>query len=315
MDWFHCNKCFRQDGASFCVTNCGHIICEKCSEKEKCSVCGTACRNLILSNDMTPQVKMYFTSLTETTQRYLAHVAQVWSFQKKQLDRLVSFYKHKVSKMEAIVHEARQKLILQEKEFAVLKKENAELKKLLSILKASPSQSGRTSTPRQVAITSPTNIVTPWRNNNSQHSGQVVSRAGSVDSLTYRVSRSGGQPTSGAPSSLSGRSSPQEISTGTPSAGAAHGLSYRSSHHSSVAPQMVNFSYRAPLESQPGSALRSRARDAPQNQSRLVSPAGIPGVTDHQHTPVQAEQRRGPIQLSFTPRAAQFRQPAVSSAR
>nr|XP_014352389.1 PREDICTED: RING finger protein 212B isoform X2 [Latimeria chalumnae] len=216
MDWFHCNKCFRQDGASFCVTNCGHIICEKCSEKEKCSVCGTACRNLILSNDMTPQVKMYFTSLTETTQRYLAHVAQVWSFQKKQLDRLVSFYKHKVSKMEAIVHEARQKLILQEKEFAVLKKENAELKKLLSILKASPSQSGRTSTPRQVAITSPTNIVTPWRNNNSQHSGQVVSRAGSVDSLTYRVSRSGGQPTSGAPSSLSGRSSPQEISTGHP---------------------------------------------------------------------------------------------------
>lgn len=35
MDWFHCSRCFRQDGARFAITNCGHILCEGCGGSGK----------------------------------------------------------------------------------------------------------------------------------------------------------------------------------------------------------------------------------------------------------------------------------------
>uniref|UniRef100_A0A9L0T7U1 Ring finger protein 212B n=1 Tax=Equus caballus TaxID=9796 RepID=A0A9L0T7U1_HORSE len=212
MDWFHCNQCFRKDGAHFFVTSCGHIFCKKCVTLEKCAVCGTACKHLALSDNLKPQEKMYFKSPVETALQYFNHISQVWSFQKKQTDLLIAFYKHRITKLEAAVQEAQQTVTSQDKELSVLRKENGELKKYLAILKESPSwyQGSRSTTPRPVGITSPSQSVTPRPS--SQHSSQVVSRSSSVESIPYRVAGFGslGQGARG----LQGRSTPRDSFTG-----------------------------------------------------------------------------------------------------
>ncbi|XP_032121354.1 RING finger protein 212B isoform X12 [Sapajus apella] len=76
MDWFHCNQCFRKDGAHFFVTSCGHIFCKKCVTLEKCAVCGTACKHLALSDNLKPQEKMFFKSPVETALQYFSHISQ-----------------------------------------------------------------------------------------------------------------------------------------------------------------------------------------------------------------------------------------------
>ncbi|XP_078190676.1 E3 ubiquitin-protein ligase RNF212B isoform X4 [Callithrix jacchus] len=163
MDWFHCNQCFRKDGAHFFITSCGHIFCKKCVTLEKCAVCGTACKHLALSDNLKPQEKMFFKSPVETALQYFSHISQVWSFQKKQTDLLLAFYKHRITKLETAMQEAQQALVSQDKELSVLRKENGELKKLLAILKESPSwyQGSRSTTPRPVGITSPSQSVDP----------------------------------------------------------------------------------------------------------------------------------------------------------
>nr|XP_008527221.1 PREDICTED: RING finger protein C14orf164 homolog isoform X1 [Equus przewalskii] len=232
MDWFHCNQCFRKDGAHFFVTSCGHIFCKKCVTLEKCAVCGTACKHLALSDNLKPQEKMYFKSPVETALQYFNHISQqVWSFQKKQTDLLIAFYKHRITKLEAAVQEAQQTVTSQDKELSVLRKENGELKKYLAILKESPSwyQGSRSTTPRPVGITSPSQSVTPRPS--SQHSSQVVSRSSSVESIPYRVAGFGslGQGARG----LQGRSTPRDSFTETPSPASTHSLSYRPSSASS----------------------------------------------------------------------------------
>ncbi|XP_044923680.1 RING finger protein 212B isoform X4 [Mustela putorius furo] len=163
MDWFHCNQCFRKDGDNFFVTSCGHIFCKKCVTLEKCAVCGSACKHLALSDNLKPQEKIYFKSPVETALQYFSHISQVWSFQKKQTDLLIAFYKHRITKLEAAMQEAQQMVTRQEKELSVLKKENGELKKCLAILKESPNwyQGSRLATPRPVGITSPSQSVGP----------------------------------------------------------------------------------------------------------------------------------------------------------
>ncbi|XP_039769871.1 RING finger protein 212B isoform X2 [Ornithorhynchus anatinus] len=225
MDWFHCNQCFCKDAAPFFVTNCGHIFCRKCVLEEKCAICGTACKHLVLSENLKPQVKMFFKSPKETALRYLSHVSQVWTFQKKQMDLLIAFYKDRLSKLELTVQETQQRVANQEKELAVLKKENGELKKFLSILKECPNrcQGSRTSTPRPVGITSPTQLATPRPS--SQHSSHMVSRSSSRESTPYRMATLGSWQGSRG---LQGRSTPRDSFTATPSSGTSHSqLSYR----------------------------------------------------------------------------------------
>ncbi|XP_073853091.1 E3 ubiquitin-protein ligase RNF212B isoform X6 [Macaca fascicularis] len=77
MDWFHCNQCFRKDGAHFFVTSCGHIFCKTCVTLEKCAVCGTACKHLALSDNLKPQEKMFFKSPVETALQYFSHISQL----------------------------------------------------------------------------------------------------------------------------------------------------------------------------------------------------------------------------------------------
>ncbi|XP_073924459.1 E3 ubiquitin-protein ligase RNF212B isoform X4 [Castor canadensis] len=76
MDWFHCNQCFRKDGAHFFVTNCGHIFCKKCVTLEKCAVCGTPCKHLALSDNLKPQEKMFFKSPVDTALQCFSHISQ-----------------------------------------------------------------------------------------------------------------------------------------------------------------------------------------------------------------------------------------------
>ncbi|XP_007949380.2 RING finger protein 212B [Orycteropus afer afer] len=231
MDWFHCNQCFRKDGAHFFVTSCGHIFCKKCVSPEKCTVCGAACKHLALSDNLKPQEKMFFKSPVETALQYFSHISQVWSFQKKQTDLLIAFFKHRITKLEADVQEAQQTVASRDKELSILKKENGELKKCLAFLKESPSryQGSRSTTPRPVGITSPSQSVTPRLS--SQHSSKVVSQSSSVESIPYRVAGFGslGQGVRG----LQGRSTPRDSYTETPSPASTYSLSYRPSSASS----------------------------------------------------------------------------------
>ncbi|XP_045252121.1 E3 ubiquitin-protein ligase RNF212B isoform X3 [Macaca fascicularis] len=178
-----------------------------------------------------PQEKMFFKSPVETALQYFSHISQVWSFQKKQTDLLIAFYKHRITKLETAMQEAQQALVSQDKELSVLRKENGELKKFLAILKESPSryQGSRSTTPRPVGITSPSQSVTPRPS--FQHSSQVVSRSSSAESIPYREAGFGGlgQGSRG----LQGRRTPRDSYNETPSPASTHSLSYRPSSASS----------------------------------------------------------------------------------
>ncbi|XP_010636074.1 RING finger protein 212B isoform X4 [Fukomys damarensis] len=189
--------------------------------------CLGACYGLKPLQTLKPQEKMFFKSPVETALQYFSHISQVWSFQKKQTDLLIAFYKHRITKLEAAIQEVQQTVTSQDKELSVLRKENEELKKFLAFLKESPSryQGSRLTTPRPVCITSPSQSVTPRPS--SQHSSQVVSRSSSVESLPYRVPGFG--PVGQEGRILQGRSTPRDSNIETPSPASTHNLSYRTS--------------------------------------------------------------------------------------
>nr|XP_033780890.1 RING finger protein 212B isoform X3 [Geotrypetes seraphini] len=311
MDWFHCNQCFRREGTAFFVTSCGHILCQNCAKRDQCGICENACKYLALSDNMKPQEKMYFKGLKETALKYFDHISQVASFQKQQTERLICFYKKELAEVQTAVQEALLKISSQDRELKALKKENGELKSLLVIVKESlnkPQSCSRSSTPRPVAITSPSQQVTP--RHGSQHSSQVVSRCSSAESIQYRVSRSGGQnqPT---PVTVQENATPLVSNNVTPTPGSAHGRFQRvpssTTLLNSAGVNLLAHSLGARGENlqQQGHPHTSELYRVQLREAGNAQPANASIRTE----------RLNPIQLRFTPRAAASHLTTMPSSR
>ncbi|XP_069796841.1 E3 ubiquitin-protein ligase RNF212B-like [Narcine bancroftii] len=288
MDWFHCNKCYQKpaSGIHFSISSCQHILCHKCISRDKCSVCGSACKHLPLTDNMTAHERMYFRKPSDICKKYMEHIAQVTKFQRKQTELLLSFYKHKVSQMELTLQKAQCKIRAQEKELAALKTQMSEMKQLLT-LKASPnlSQLRRSSTPRPIAITSPSSRVTPKQTpqDNRPHSGNAApySRPELMAQVTgSSVSRSSGLLTPRGSTLASGMSTPWDVVMSSSSVASADSLMYRS----------LGRSLSGGLD------------------TNTVQQAGLTGS---QETPARSIEPRRQIQLNTTPRTVILRQPSV----
>ncbi|XP_069817754.1 E3 ubiquitin-protein ligase RNF212B isoform X2 [Dendropsophus ebraccatus] len=195
MDWFHCNVCHMHQETTFYVTSCGHILCKTCITQDYCSVCRTACKYLPVSES-------------------------AWSFQKQQHEHRVTFYKQYITKLQNSYQEALQKIEKQENELKAIKRENVELKTIITQLKSSLSRSqssSRSCTSRPIAITPPSQTVTP--RHNFQQYGQITSHSSSAESLLYVRSHSVTGSPSPSASRLQGRNTPIGSSLGSPSSG------------------------------------------------------------------------------------------------
>ncbi|XP_065675061.1 probable E3 SUMO-protein ligase RNF212 isoform X5 [Hydra vulgaris] len=101
MDWVHCNTCFvlASDGKSrFHLTSCGHIFCNECiakDEEKKCKTCGQNYTGAIyLSNQMKPDVQIYFTDVKDICKSAITQMQQaqqVSEFQKGHSRRLAAY--------------------------------------------------------------------------------------------------------------------------------------------------------------------------------------------------------------------------------
>ncbi|XP_033926076.1 E3 ubiquitin-protein ligase RNF212B [Melopsittacus undulatus] len=173
MDWFHCNKCFRQEGARFTVTSCGHVLCAACGAAGPCPLCSAACSHLPISSQMRPQEKLFFESPAAIALKHLASIAQVWRFERTQAELLLSFHRQTARRHRAAMEEAKRELGVKERELESLRRENTELRRA----QLSPAWRGgsRSSTPRPIGVTSPAHTVTPQPRR--QLSSQVVSRS------------------------------------------------------------------------------------------------------------------------------------------
>ncbi|GAB0202267.1 RING finger protein 212B [Grus japonensis] len=152
MDWFHCNRCFRQEGASFAVTSCGHVLC---------ATCGAAGEEEEEEEDEEGR---------PAPRQPHASSPQVWRFQRAQTDMLLASHKEKTRRARAALEETRHVLDSRNRELEALRRENGELRRA----QLSPGWRGgsRSSTPRPVGVTSPAQTVTPQPRR--QLSSQVV---------------------------------------------------------------------------------------------------------------------------------------------
>ncbi|XP_066487406.1 RING finger protein 212B [Tiliqua scincoides] len=295
MDWFHCNQCFTQEASDFCITNCGHIFCKKCAGTDNCPTCKTSCKYMLLNDNMKPEEKRFFRSPVETALNYIAHISQVWTFQKGQMELLVSFYKHTASKAEGALKQAHQKLISQEKKLQSVQEENRELKKYLNFLKASPRhhQGSRNSTPRPVAITPPSQTVTP--KSVFQHSSQVVSRSSSMESISSHISHPPDwQSTTGSTRMTPGRITSADSTNATPSPASTHNLYYRASSHT---PTSNIFNLQQGMVRQSQTTNSGQQQETPHFSLSIFSDQAEE-VTMPEHSTIR---RLQPVQLRFIP--------------
>ncbi|CAN2390432.1 Ring finger protein 212B, partial [Pristimantis euphronides] len=179
------------------------------------------------STQLKPQEKIYFKNLKETVQKDFNCISQAWSFQKQQHELHVTFYKQYITKAQHAFQEALRKIESQEKELKNIKSENAELRAMVTHLKSSLSRSqssSRSCTPRPIAITPPSQTVTP--RHSFQQCGQMASRSSSVESLPYVRSHSGTGSLSASTSRVHERTTP--VSSSQSSTISGHSISYRS---------------------------------------------------------------------------------------
>ncbi|XP_063769700.1 RING finger protein 212B isoform X2 [Pseudophryne corroboree] len=264
MDWMHCNACLLQGKSTYYITSCGHILCQACITQDYCSVCRTASKYLPISEN-------------------------AWTFQKQQHEIHLMFYKQYISRSQKSLQVALQKTDSQENELKTLKKENAELRSLVSHLKGSLSRSqssSRSCTPRPVAITSPSQTVTPWPN--SHFCGQVVSLPSSGESYVRSHSGTGSQPTS--VNRLQDRNTPLSSSQGSPLSGQS--VSYRLP---SQPTSNQNFSYAGVRSTISGSQTQART-----DSNTLRGSSAVTRETCI--TPSTNIDRLRAIQLTFTPK-------------
>ncbi|XP_077155525.1 E3 ubiquitin-protein ligase RNF212B isoform X3 [Ranitomeya variabilis] len=191
MDWFHCNVCHMRQETAYYITSCGHILCKTCITQDLCSVCKTACKYLPISDNLKPLEKIYFKSCKESLQKGFHSISQAWRFQKQQHELHVTFYKQCLNKAQDAFQVALLKIETQQSELKTIKKENDELRSMVTQLKSSISRSqssSRSTTPRPIAITPPSQTVTPQHNFHQY--GQMNSHSSSAES-PYVRSQSG----------------------------------------------------------------------------------------------------------------------------
>ncbi|XP_021238958.1 RING finger protein 212B isoform X2 [Numida meleagris] len=74
-DWFHCNRCYRQEGARFSVTSCGHVLCEACLGAGPCPICAATCRRFPIPEQL--EETLFLKSPATIARQRLAHISQV----------------------------------------------------------------------------------------------------------------------------------------------------------------------------------------------------------------------------------------------
>ncbi|XP_031459035.1 RING finger protein 212B isoform X3 [Phasianus colchicus] len=177
-DWFHCNRCYRQEGARFSVTSCGHVLCEACLGAGPCPICAAACRRFPIPEQL--EETLFLKSPAAIARQRLAHISQAWRFQQAQVDLLLASHRDTARRAEAALRDTRRALDSKQREAEALRRENGELRRHLREAEVSPTwRSSRSSTPRPIGITSPATTVTPQPR--QQLSGQVVSRLASLE--------------------------------------------------------------------------------------------------------------------------------------